>query len=81
LPKTSPLVSTLSFHCSLYLEEALRSAVEAFDSLATISMSEEGGQWVVSISEPTKHPLDLLSDEFANYALSETTTRHATNAS
>ena len=69
-----PLVSRLSFHRSLYLESALRSAVEAFSSFATIALTEEPGQWVVSISDPKKHPLDLLADEFANYALSETAT-------
>jgi len=74
LAEQAPLVSTLSFHRSLYFETALRSAVEAFSSLATIVLTEEPGHWVVSISDPTKHPLDVLCDEFANYALSETAT-------
>lgn len=68
------IVSTLSFHRSLYLETALRSAIEAFSSFATIALTEEPGQWLVSISEPKKHSLDILCDEFANYALCETAT-------
>jgi hypothetical protein len=74
LAEQAPIGSTLSFHRSLYLETALRSAVEAFSSFATIALTEEPGQWLVSISEPKKHSLDILCDEFANYALSETAT-------
>jgi len=77
LAEEAPSVSTLSFHRSLYLETALRATVEVFSSFATIVMTEDPGQWVVSISDPKKHSLDVLCDEFANYALCTTATSQA----
>ena len=53
----------------------MRSAVDAFSSFATISLTDEPSHWVVSISEPKEHALDVVCDEFANYALCETATR------
>ena len=79
MAEQAPIVATLSFHRSLYLETALCSAVEAFSSFATIALTEEPGQWLVSISEPKKHSLDMLCDEFANYALCETATHQPGN--
>ena len=62
----------LLFARSLYLPAAVSAAAEAFVELATIAVQVLDSDIEVTITDPDPDVADVIADELANYALSET---------
>jgi hypothetical protein len=71
---SGPSSVALRFDRSLYAERGVRAAVEAFSRFARLSVSADEAALVVTVSEPDPRHADVLADELANYALTETVT-------
>lgn len=63
---------SIRFDRSLYAKTAVQAAVQAFSGFATISLVEDPSGWTAVLAEPDPRHADVLVDELANYALSET---------
>lgn len=65
--------ATFAFHRSLYLPQAVRAAVEAFEGYVESATVEEGThELVVTLSGYDPGYGDAFGDEFANYVLGQT---------
>ncbi len=53
----------------LYPKTAVKAAKAAFDHLAVITLGEKRGYHVVSFDKVDPDVLDMIKEEFANYAL------------
>ncbi len=70
----------IRFDRSLYTETAVQAAVDAFAGFATISVTKETDGWTAVLEDPDPRHADILVDELANYALSETVAAHRSRA-
>lgn len=59
----------LCLHRDLYPEEAVRRGLADFGKLATLSLDQDGADWVIDVQDPHPHFADRLVDELANYIL------------
>ena len=64
--------ATLRLHRKLYAARAVRVAVDAFSELATIELEREEAHFHLTFSAIAPDVSDVLTREFANYALAET---------
>jgi len=63
------------FHRSLYATEAIDEAVRAFADLATLKVLSNAEDVIVVIEHAHESVRDVIADELANFALSETVAR------
>jgi len=63
------------FHRSLYAPEAVEEAVRAFGDLAKLSVLTNPEDVLVVIEHVHPSVQDVIADELANFALSETVAR------
>jgi len=63
------------FHRSLYAPEAIEEAVRAFADLATLKVLANPEDTLVVIEHVHESVRDVIADELANFALSETVAR------
>jgi hypothetical protein len=68
-------VSEVRFHRSLYAKEAIAEAVRAFADLAKLTVHENAEDTLVVIEHAHASVVDVIADELANFALSETVAR------
>jgi len=59
----------LCLHRDLYAEPAVRQGLVAFAQLATLTLDEDGADWVITIADPHPHFGAHVADELANYVL------------
>ena len=62
----------VAFHRSLYLPEAVQSAMAAYSPFAKLELSEAGSDLVVTVSEIDPEADEDLIDAFCNHVLFET---------
>lgn len=68
--------TTLSFHKSLYLPDAVRAAVEVYgDYVETVDVEEDEVAIIVTLRGFDPGYGDVLGDSFGNHALFETVVR------
>ena len=67
--------STLVFHRSLYLPEAVQAAAEVYAGYANVKLAEEQYQITVELSGFDPRYGDALTDAFSNHVLFETIVR------
>ena len=65
----------LRFDRRLYTKTALDEAAESFSHLATITMQEEGDQYILSFTDVDSDVNEVIREEFANHALYNTILR------
>lgn len=69
----------LDFSRSLYSEEGVRAATQAWAEVARFSVSVTGDEIIVTVNA-TSGDLEALRDEFCNHALFETISRRQDDA-
>jgi hypothetical protein len=62
----------LQLHRKLYTATSVRVAKKAFAELATIEVSRDVNHFTLTFREMAPDVADVLTREFANYALAET---------
>ena len=65
----------IRFHRSIYSTEAIDEAVKAFADLAKIEVVRNADDVLVVIDHAHPSVTNVIADELANYALSETVAR------
>lgn len=62
-------MSSLRLHGNLYSEASVRAAVAAFTDYATVTLSQEGAYWVVTVEHEDSDRGRLVARELGNMAL------------
>jgi len=65
----------IDFDSTLYSQEAVRAAAEAYAEVATIELSEDSGSITAAISATADYDPATIAHAFANHALHETIAR------
>ena len=59
----------LRFHKSLYAKAGIDAAVEAYSSLAKITLSEDGEEYTAEVCAHNEEHQEAVVDHFSNHAL------------